>query len=106
MGARALQHGESAVDISAEIRLRVLDRGHDISPRGEMENALDALAGLVHGGLVGHVAFDDLKRRIAAVVRQIGPAADNETVDDTNLAAFGQETVNQVAADKSGPACD
>ena len=39
---RRFEHIEGAIDIGAEIGFGQLDRGHDVGPRGQMKDTVDA----------------------------------------------------------------
>ena len=61
MTAGRLQHAKGAIDVGAEIGFRFLDRGHDIGPRRQMKDPLDAGRRRRNSRGIGDVAFDDLE---------------------------------------------
>ena len=106
MPARAFEHGECAVNIGAKISFRLLNGGHDVGAGREMENPIRAGTSGVHRPDIGDVRFHDLKLRIAVMLSQIGPSTDNKAIEHTHAAAFGDQAINQMAADEPRASCD
>jgi len=69
-----------------------------------MKDPLDAFAGRKHRGRVRNVSLDHLAGRRARVLLEIGAAADDETVEHPHAPSAGNQTVDQMAADKPGAA--
>ena len=104
MAAGRLQHAKGAVDVGAEIGFRLLDRGHDVGAGRKMEHPLDAGGGRGHGGGIGDIAFDDRELRIPVMMLEVSAPADDKRVERAHRAALRQQAVDEVAADKTGPA--
>src|SRR6202035_675557 len=56
------------------------------------------------GGLVGHIALDDVEARIAIVLTQVAAATDHEAVENPHRPTVRDQTVDQMASDESASA--
>ena len=106
MAARGLEHRERAIDIGAKIGFRLLNRRNDVSARRKMENSFRARTRRIDGTHIGNIGLDDLKARIAVVLLQIAAPADNEIVEDANMAALVDQPIDKMASDEARTPCD
>jgi hypothetical protein len=106
MPTRRLEGREGAVDVGAKISIRQFDRRHDIGAPGQVKNPISTLArGLDRCG-IGNIGNYDLKPVPAEVLLQIGSASDGKVVDDPHPPPGLDQSVDEVAADKTRSACD
>jgi hypothetical protein len=106
MPAGRLEHRKGTVYIGAKIGFRHLNRRHDISPRRQMKDSIGALACGFDRFAVGNVGGGDLEPPLFAVPLQIGLTAPGKVIDDPHPTTFGNQPINEVAADKATPARD
>jgi len=82
----------------------MLDRGHDIGQRGEMEHPLDTGEGRRDRGRVVDVGGQQLEAGIVAHAFQVLGRAADQAVERDHFVALGQQQFDQMAADESGAA--
>jgi hypothetical protein len=100
-----LKHDEGAIDVGAEIGLRLLDRRHDVGARRQMEGPFRPCAGGHDGSAVGDVGLDNFQERIIVVLSQIVTPADDEVVEHANAPSARDQPVNEVTANEPSAAC-
>ena len=69
-----------------------------------MENAGRTSRCRSHRLGIGYVCLDNLKARIASMLLEVGPAANDKTVEDPNRAPHGNQAIDEMAADEPGAA--
>ena len=104
MPAGRLEHRKGTVYIGAKIGLRHLNRRHNISPGRQMKDSIGALACGFDRFSVGNVGGGDLEPPLFAVPLQIGLTAPGKVIDDPHPTTFGNQPINEMTADKAGPA--
>ena len=104
--AAALEHGDGAVHVGANVLDGPLDGRHDVADAAEVEHALDPVEHRRAGGHVAHVDLLDGEPWLPPVVREIVEMPGGQVVDDPDLEALGEQHVHHVAADEPGSARD
>jgi hypothetical protein len=106
MPPRRFKHRERAVDVGAEIGSRLLDRGHNIRPRRKVEYPIDPFGCLRDKCDVRDIALNDFQQPAAIMLSEVRTAADHEVVQYTYASPASDQSIDQVASDKTGTARD
>jgi hypothetical protein len=104
-----LEEDVRPVDVGHDELAGVEDRAVDVRLGSEMEDALDVLQDAADKIPVADVAPDELVADVASDVVQVVEVAgvgQLVEVDDPDVGICGQEEMDEVAADESGPAGD
>ena len=70
-----------------------------------MENAFGVRARRIDGARIGNVGLDNLKPRIAVVLLQIAAPADNEVVENANMATLVDQPIDKMTSDEARSPC-
>lgn len=93
-------------NVLVEVSTRKLGAVVKVGVRGEMEDGVDALAGLGDGGEVEQIAEDQLKAGGGGSVSQELPLAGDEVIDADYFVAFRKQAVHRMTTQKPGGAGD
>ena len=101
---RRFKRGDGAVDVGMVIAQRMLDAGHHIGERGDMEHPIDILEMGRRIGVIGDIHLVKAERGIVAASVEIFRPAGGEIVEDGDIMAVAEQSVGNVTADESGAA--
>src|SRR5262249_36774878 len=99
------QEGSGALDVGGLGDVGLLLAGGVSDDGGEVDDGLDAVEGLLDGGLVADVALDQLEEPVLAAGEQPVPS-EPQAVEDADAVAQVQEHGNERRADVAGTPCD